>query len=841
MVVERQLLGEGTSRLSLGREAFVSKVWEWKDHSGNTITEQMRRIGTSIDWSRARFTLDKGLSEAVQEVFIRLYDEGLIYRGKRLVNWDPKLHTALSDLEVTNQEEAGHLWHIRYPLVHKDKAEYLIVATTRPETLLGDTAVAVNPNDERYKHLIGQTITLPLTERIIPIIADEYVEMEFGTGCVKITPAHDFNDYEIGKRHDLEMINIFTPNAELNENAPSIYQGLNRFEARKRIVADLKEQGLLEKVEDYIVKTPRGDRSGDVLEPYLTDQWYINTKPLAAPAMEAVKTGEIQFVPENWSKTYFEWMENIQDWCISRQLWWGHRIPAWYDEDNAIFVGKDEADVRKKYKLKPEHVLKQDEDVLDTWFSSALWPFSTLGWPEKTKDLETFYPTQVLVTGFDILFFWVARMIMMGLKFTGKVPFKTVYVHGLIQDADGQKMSKSKGNIIDPLDLIEGIDLEDLIKKRTTGLMQPGRAKEIEVATRKHFPNGIAAFGTDALRFTLCALATNGRHIRYDFHRTESYRNFCNKIWNAARYVLMNTQDQDLGSDVSNRIFSVADQWIWSELQTLKAQVHQHLNEYRFDLLASQLYEFIWNVYCDWYLELSKPVLNQPEFTAAQKAGTRYTLLGVLDVLLKLLHPIMPFITEEIWQQVRPLLYPSLSDSDYLIYQSFPKVNEPLINPKATKIVTWIQGFITGVRNIRGEMNISPSKVLSVLCQQGSTEEQAYLNEYGAFLKSLAKLDSITYLNSDATPPICATALAGEMEILIPMADLIDKEAESKRLTKEIEKMMSEQAKIKTKLDNKNYLEKAKPDLIALDRARLSETEAKTQKLQAQLDKILSS
>lgn len=837
MVVERQLLAQNISRQQLGRETFVQKIWEWKAHSGNLITEQMRRIGTSIDWSSARFTLDPGLSEAVQTVFIKLYDEGLIYRGKRLVNWDPKLQTALSDLEVNLQEEPGYLWYIRYPLA--DSTDHLIVATTRPETLLGDTAVAVNPKDIRYHSLIGKKIKLPLTDRLISIIADEMVDPEFGTGCVKITPAHDFNDYEMAKRHHLEMISIFTPQITLNENVPLIYQGLERFEARKRILADLNELNLVEKTENYTIKIPRGDRSGEILEPYLTDQWYVKTQPLAAQAIEVVKTGEIQFVPENWSKTYFEWMENIQDWCISRQLWWGHRIPAWYDENHTIYVARTEEEVRQKYNLAADLVLKQDEDVLDTWFSSALWPFSTLGWPSQTPELKTFYPTQVLVTGFDILFFWVARMVMMGLKFTGQVPFKTVYVHGLIQDPEGQKMSKSKGNIIDPLDLIEGIDLEALIKKRTTGLMQPEKAQEIEKATRKHFPKGIPSYGTDALRFTLCALATQGRHIRYDFHRTETYRNFCNKIWNAARYVLMNTQSFDLGATSNDRCFSIADQWIWSELQNLKININQHLSEYRFDLLASQLYDFVWNIYCDWYLELSKPILNISEIESSSKRGTRYTLLAVLDELLKLLHPIMPYITEEIWQQVHPLLYPDLS-LDYLINQYYPTVDPALINPSATQTIHWLQKFISSIRNIRGEMNISPSKKLTVLCRQGTEQEQIYLDQYAIFLKTLAKLDCIKKLNTGDQLPISATALVGDLEIFIPLATLIDKEAESKRLTKEIEKMMLEQARVKTKLDNKNYLEKAKPELIALERERLKEAQDKANKLKTQLEKIMN-
>ncbi|HCB16993.1 MAG TPA: valine--tRNA ligase, partial [Alteromonas sp.] len=642
MVVERQLNAEGKTRHDLGREAFIDKIWEWKEHSGGTITSQMRRLGTSPDWDREVFTMDDNLSKAVTEVFVRLHDDGLIYRGKRLVNWDPVLHTAVSDLEVLNEEEAGHMWHMRYPLA--DGSGSIVVATTRPETMLGDTAVAVHPEDERYQDYIGKEIRLPITGRLIPIIADDYVDPEFGTGCVKITPAHDFNDYDMGKRHGLPMINIFTPDAKVNDEAPEAYQGLDRFDARKAIVAQLEEDGVLVKIDDHKLKVPRGDRTGAVIEPYLTDQWYVAIEELAKPAIEAVESGEIRFVPENWNKTYYQWMNNIQDWCISRQLWWGHRIPAWYDNEGNVYVGRTEDEVRNKYHLEAGVQLNQDEDVLDTWFSSALWPFATMGWPEETPELETFVPSSVLVTGFDIIFFWVARMIMMTKRFTGKIPFKDIYITGLIRDESGDKMSKSKGNVLDPIDLIDGIDLESLVTKRTTGMMQPQLAAKIEKRTRKQFPEGIHAYGTDALRFTFAAMASTSRDINFDMGRVEGYRNFCNKIWNASRFVLMNTETEDTGRDGGELVLSLADKWIWAQFQQTLVEFEKALSDYRFDIAAQTVYEFTWNQFCDWYLELTKPVLNNDESSDAEKRGTRHTLINVLESLLRLLHPLMPFI-----------------------------------------------------------------------------------------------------------------------------------------------------------------------------------------------------
>ncbi|NOV31487.1 valine--tRNA ligase [Methylomonas sp. ZR1] len=847
MVVERIINADGKTRHDLGREAFIEKVWEWKEESGGTITRQLRRMGSSLDWEKERFTMDDGMSDAVQEVFIKLYEEGLIYRGKRLVNWDPVLHTAVSDLEVLSEEENGSMWYMRYPLTNG--TGHLLVATTRPETLLGDAAVAIHPDDERYKHLLGEFVELPLTGRRIPIIADEYVDPEFGTGCVKITPAHDFNDYEVWSRHkqisaiaDLPhggLINIFTVDAAIRGNddgftiIPDAYIGLDRFEARKKIVADLDAQGLLEKIADHKLMVPRGDRTGAVIEPLLTNQWYVKIEPLAKPAIEAVETGAIKFVPDNWKNTYFEWMRNIQDWCISRQIWWGHRIPAWYDDQGNTYVGHNEAEIRTTHGLAADYPLKQDEDVLDTWFSSALWPFSTLGWPEQTPELAKHYPTSVLVTGFDIIFFWVARMIMMGLKFQGEVPFKEVYIHGLVRDAEGQKMSKSKGNVLDPIDIIDGIDLEALVAKRVSGMMQPHLAKKIEQATRKQFPDGIQSFGTDALRFTFASLASTGRDIRFDLQRTEGYRNFCNKLWNAARYVLMNTEDQDNGIDCAECTYSQADLWILSRLNRTIATTTDAINSYRFDLAAQAIYEFTWNEYCDWYLELAKISLQSDDETLQR--GTRQTLLKVLETVLRLAHPIMPFITEEIWQRVGPLAGVTAAT---IMLQPYPESDSTAINTDAETKIQWTMDFILGIRRIRGEMNIAPGKPLNVLLQNGSDTDQAYLKDSESYLLKLGRLESITWLAADDDAPESAIALVGDMKILIPMAGLIDKDAELARLDKEIQRIEKELPRIEGKLSNAAFVDKAPPEVIDKEREKLAGLQSSLTNLKEQYAKI---
>jgi valyl-tRNA synthetase len=832
MVVERRLLAEGKSRHNLGREAFVEKIWQWKEHSGDTILQQMRRLGASADWSKTRFTMDEDLAEVVRDVFIQLFDEDLIYRKKRLVNWDPILHTAISDLEVINEEEDGFLWYFKYPLA--DGSDHLVIATTRPETMLGDSAVAVHPQDKRYQHLIGKKIKLPLTEREISIVADEYVDPQFGTGCVKITPAHDFNDNEVGKHHNLPLINILNFDATLNENTPAKYQGMDRFVARKQIIKDIKNLGLLAKIEPYKLKVPRGDRSKAIIEPWLTDQWYVKIAPLAKPAIEAVKNKEIKFVPETWSKTYFQWMNNIQDWCISRQLWWGHRIPAWYDNDGKAYVGKDEKDVRKKYKLKNDIELKQDEDVLDTWFSSALWPFSTLGWPQKTTEMQTFYPTSVLVTGFDIIFFWVARMIMMGLKFTGKVPFKEVYITGLIRDQEGHKMSKSKGNVLDPIDLIDGINLNDLIQKRTTGLMQPEMQQKIAANTKKHFPQGIAAYGTDALRATYCSLASTGRDIVFDLGRLEGYRNFCNKLWNATRYVLQKSVDKKHTPEEFK--FSFADRWILSLLQTTIQKAREYFKTYRFDLLMQLIYDFTWHEYCDWYLELSKTILFDEAMPESIKEGTISTLIIVLEVILRILHPVMPFVTEQLWQAVGPLASKS---GETIMLQPYPNYEEALTDQAAENDINWIKSFILGVRNIRGEMNISPGKKLAVLLRGGTKKDKECVKKHPIFLTQLAKLESVKWLEKNAAPPPCATALVGKLEILIPITDLVDIEEETKRLTKEIIKLEKDLTRSETKLNNPNFIQKAPPEIITKEQKILAETKMALERLKCQLGKLI--
>ena len=831
MVVERQLNAAGRTRHDLGREAFVERVWEWKAESGGTIAGQMRRLGASVDWTRDRFTMDEGLSKAVTETFVRLYEEQLIYRGKRLVNWDPVLHTALSDLEVLSQEETGSLWHLRYPLA--DGNGHLVVATTRPETMLGDTAVAVHPEDERYAALVGRHIRLPLTDREIPIIADDYVDPAFGTGCVKITPAHDFNDYEMGLRHGLPLINLFDKNASLNEEAPPAYRGLDRFEARKRVVADLEALGLIEKIDPHTLMVPRGDRSNAVIEPWLTDQWYVRIEPLAKPAIEAVESGRIRFVPENWDRTYYEWMRNIKDWCISRQLWWGHRIPAWYAEDGTIYVGRDEAEVRAKHGLAATVALRQDEDVLDTWFSSALWPFSTLGWPDKTPELAKFYPTSVLVTGFDIIFFWVARMIMMGLKFMGDVPFREVYVHGLIRDNEGQKMSKSKGNVLDPIDLIDGIELEPLVAKRTTGLMQPRLAPGIEKSTRAQFPAGIAAYGADALRFTFCSLATLSRDIRFDVGRIEGYRNFCNKLWNAARFVMMSVEGQDLGPGEETP--SLADRWIRSRAEAAFETTRRAFADYRFDLAAQALYEFTWYEFCDGYLELTKAVLQSETATPAAKRATRRSLIGMLETLLRALHPMMPFITEEIWQRAAPLAGRAGAT---IMRQAWPLADASARDLAVEAEMKWVMDFILGVRQIRGEMDIAPSRRFDVLLANASAADLERLDRTRHWLERLANLGALRPLAAGEAEPESAVALLGDLRILVPMAGLIDVAAETARLDKRIAKLTQDLGKAEAKLNNPSFVANAPPAVVAQERGRLDELRGEIAQLTQQRERL---
>jgi valyl-tRNA synthetase len=834
MVVERQLNAAGQRRTDLGREAFIERVWEWKQRSGGTMAAQMRRLGESVAWEREVFTMDPGLSQAVIEVFVRLHDEGLIYRGKRLVNWDPVLLTALSDLEVQNEPEEGQLWHLRYPL--HDGSGTLVVATTRPETMFGDTAVAVHPEDERYTGLVGKQIRLPLSERLIPVIADSYVDASFGSGAVKITPAHDFNDYELGARHGLPQINIFTPRATLNDNVPERFRGLDRFEARKRVIAELQQQGLIERIDKHQLVVPRGDRTNAVLEPYLTDQWYVKIAPLAAPAIAAVEAGRTRFIPENWSRTYFEWMRNIKDWCVSRQIWWGHRIPAWYDNHGGVYVARSEAEARSRYNIAATVVLTQDADVLDTWFSSALWPFSTLGWPQQTSELERFYPTSALVTGFDIIFFWVARMMMFGLKFAGDVPFRDVYITGLIRDEHGDKMSKSKGNIIDPLDIVDGIDLESLVAKRTSGLMQPQFASSIAKSTRKQFPEGIAAHGTDALRFTLAALASPSRDIRFDLGRVAGYRNFCNKLWNAARFVALSADDTNGGAaDGGSAELSVADRWIRSRFGRMLDEVAAAYRDYRFDFAANQLYDFTWHAFCDWYLELTKPVLQTPGSTAAEKRGTRETLFDILEALQRALHPFMPFITEEIWQGVAALAGRA---GESVMLTTYPEGKDYPHDPLAEQEVAWLQAFILGVRQIRGEMNIKPSKQIEVLLRGASATDSGYANKHLPALQKLAGIESIRVLAADETAPESATALVGELSILVPMAGLIDPAAEAERLGKQRTRAEQDLAKARNKLANENFVRNAPAEVVQTERGRVEELERTVTSLTAQLERL---
>ncbi|EKN3871838.1 TPA: valine--tRNA ligase [Yersinia enterocolitica] len=854
MVVERKIAAEeGKTRHDYGRDAFIDKIWQWKGESGGTITRQMRRLGNSVDWERERFTMDDGLSNAVKEVFVRLHKEDLIYRGKRLVNWDPKLRTAISDLEVENRESKGSMWHLRYPLADgaktADGKDYLVVATTRPETVLGDTGVAVNPEDPRYKDLIGKEVILPLVGRRIPILGDEHADMEKGTGCVKITPAHDFNDYEVGKRHALPMINILTFDGDIRTEAevfdtngeatdacsgaiPEQFQGLERFAARKAVVAEFDKLGLLEEVKAHDLTVPYGDRGGVVIEPMLTDQWYVRTAPLAKVAIEAVENGEIQFVPKQYENMYYSWMRDIQDWCISRQLWWGHRIPAWYDEQGKVYVGRDEAEVRRENNLGADVALRQDEDVLDTWFSSGLWTFSTLGWPEQTEALKTFHPTSVVVSGFDIIFFWIARMIMLTMHFmkdeNGKpqVPFKTVYMTGLIRDDEGQKMSKSKGNVIDPLDMVDGISLEELLEKRTGNMMQPQLAEKIRKRTEKQFPNGIEPHGTDALRFTLAALASTGRDINWDMKRLEGYRNFCNKLWNASRFVLMNTEGQDCGQNGGEMVLSLADRWILAEFnQTIKAY-REAMDTYRFDLAANILYEFTWNQFCDWYLELAKPVMNSG--SEAELRGTRHTLIEVLEALLRLAHPIIPYITETIWQRVKTL---KGITADTIMLQPFPEYDASQVDEKTLSDLEWIKQTIIAVRNIRAEMNIAPGKPLEVMLRGANAEAQRRVLENQSFIQSLARLSSLTLLPEGDKGPVSVTKLVEGAEVLIPMAGLIDKATELERLAKEVAKLEAEIERIEGKLSNEGFVARAPEAVVAKERERMAACAEAKQKL----------
>ncbi|RKG50522.1 valine--tRNA ligase [Acinetobacter cumulans] len=869
MVVERQLGAEGISRHDLGREKFIEKVWEWKEQSGGNITRQIRRLGSSVDWSRERFTMDEGLSNAVKEVFVKLHEEGLIYRGKRLVNWDPKLQTALSDLEVeSDKEEAGSLWHFKYFFEDKslrthDGKDHIVVATTRPETLLGDTAVAVALDDERYAALVGKNIILPITGRAVPIVKDEYVDKEFGTGCVKITPAHDFNDYEVGKRCELPIINIFNKNAEVLAEfeyiakageqisktipAPADYIGLERFEARKKLVEQAESEGWLDQIQPYTLKPPRGDRSGVIVEPLLTDQWYVKIAPLAEPAIKAVKDGEIKFVPEQYSNMYMAWMNNIQDWCISRQLWWGHRIPAWYDAEGNVFVGRDEAEVRAKNSIAPEVELKQDEDVLDTWFSSGLWTFSTLGWTgDAAKDkenyfLNTFHPTDVLVTGFDIIFFWVARMIMMTMHFmknedgTPQVPFKTVYVHGLVRDGEGQKMSKSKGNVLDPLDLIDGVDLETLVQKRTTGLMNPKQAAKIEKSTRKEFPEGIQSYGTDAVRFTFCALANTGRDIKFDMKRVEGYRNFANKIWNATRFVMMNCEEQVIGQEVRQDLWELPEQWIVSRLQKAEQAVQTAFATYRLDLAAQAIYEFIWNEYCDWYVELTKPVLNDENVSVERKAEVRRVLLAVMEASLRLAHPLMPYLTEEIWQTLAPKLNIS---GETIMLAPYPVAEQALINEQAEADMQWLQGLIGAVRNIRGEMGLGNARLLPVLLQNTTDAEKAQITRIEALFTALAKVESITFLADGEQPPLSSSSVVGHVSVFVPMKGLIDPKAELGRLQKDLDKVQKQHDQIATKLGNEGFVAKAPAAVVEGEKVKLAEFADQLAKIKANMEQI---
>ena len=847
MVVERQLLERGIKLRDIGRQAFTDKVWDWKRTTGGNISRQIRRMGSSVDWRRERFTMDEGFSRAVIEVFVRLYDEGLIYRGQRLVNWDPVLKTSISDLEVDSNEEAGHLWYFRYPLADAARTagglDHVVVATTRPETLLGDTGVAVHPDDDRYRSLVGKAVTLPLVERRIPVVADDHVDPGFGSGCVKITPAHDFDDNAIGARHGLPMINIFAADATVNDNAPAAYRGLDRFEARRRVVEDMRSAGLLAQVEEHTLTVPRGDRSGAVVEPWLTDQWFVRIKPLAEPAIKAVQDGAVEFVPRQYENMYFSWMREIEDWCISRQQWWGHRIPAWYDESGDIHVGRTESEARARAGLGDDVPLGQDEDVLDTWFSSALWTFGTLGWPERTPELAAYHPTDVLVTGYDIIFFWVARMIMMTLKFTGEVPFRKVHIHGMVRDAEGAKMSKTRGNGLDPMDIIDGITIDGLVAKRTANMTQPRMAEAIEARTRREYPRGIPAYGTDALRFAFCAMASQGRDLAFDLKRIEGYRNFCNKLWNATRFVLGHVGDPgELHGPVRE---APADRWIRSRSRQLVDAAHRSIAGYRFDLYANAVYEFAWHEYCDWYVELTKPVLFEAADHPEAARGAKKTLLDVLELLLRAAHPIVPFITETLWLRIAPLRG---STGDTIMHQPFPRADEQPVDADAEDTIEWLKAVVSAVRNVRGELNVAPGRRVDLLLQGGGPADRRRLGECEALLRRLARVEVVRRLDDAEEPPPVAVQVVGggnvgaaaepALKVMVPMADLIDVDAERARLAKAVDTAEKDLRRVEAKLANDGFLAKAPPVVVTRERTKGERLRGELAALRDQLTRL---
>ncbi|MXZ44317.1 MAG: valine--tRNA ligase [Gammaproteobacteria bacterium] len=836
LVVSEMLRAEGKTPQDVGRDAFIERVWKWKEESGGIITQQMRRIGASVDWSRERFTMDEGFSRAVIEVFVRLFEEGLIYKEQRLVNWDPELNTALSDLEVLSESEPGFLWYLRYPLedgLQTQSGEgYLVVATTRPETMLGDSAVAVSPNDDRFKDLIGQFVRLPLADRKIPIVGDEHVDMEFGTGCLKITPAHDFNDYVIGTKHNLDKISVITKQGRMNEKVPAEFRGLDRFDARTQIVTALEQKDLLEKIEPYEVQVPRGERSGVIVEPLITEQWWVDIKPLAEPALKKVEDGSIQFQPKRWENVYYSWMRDLRDWCISRQQWWGHQIPAWYDDDGKVYVGRNEEEARAKAGLAESVALTRDPDVLDTWFSSALWTFGTLGWPEQTEDLQKYHPTDVLVTGHDIIFFWVARMIMLTLHFTKEIPFRTVFITGLVRDAEGQKMSKTKGNGLDPLDLVDGISLDDLLAKRTSNLTQQSLKAQIEKHTRRDFPNGIQAFGADALRFTFCAIASPTSSYNFDIARVEGYHFFCNKLWNAMRFTLSQTENLDLDEP---RELSLADRWIRSSLRDLIQGCRDDLESYRFDLFAQRIYDFIWHEFCDWYLELTKPVLYDPGTERERLNGTKFTLLEVAETLLRLLHPAMPFITEKLWQNIAPGLG---KDGESIMLESYPTSAKLKEDKAAETAIGWLKGVISAVRNIRGERQIPPNKEITVLFSEGSVREREFEQENRVLLCKLAKIASTQWLDEDANSPQSSMQIFNGLKIHVPFVDKQEMDAEHARLEKELTRTTKELEGINQKLENPNFTSRAPAHVVDAQRQKAQDASHKKHALEQQLEQI---